>query len=72
MTPELLNQLGVYADPNDPFSELPPESQAAVIQQFVDQQQHNALIQGHPAALQAHSAPGKPLLSCLWLVAHRS
>lgn len=48
MTPELLSQLGVYADPNDPFSELPPEAQAAVIQQFVDQQQHhNALLHGH-------------------------
>lgn len=48
MTPELLSQLGVYADPNDPFSELPPEAQAAVIQQFVDQQQHHtALLQGH-------------------------
>lgn len=49
MTPELLSQLGIYADPNDPFSELPPEAQAAVIQQFVDQQQqhHSALLQGH-------------------------
>ena len=53
MTPELLSQLGIYADPNDPFSELPPEAQAAVIQQFVDQQQHHtALLQGHH--------PGKP------------
>lgn len=54
MTPELLNQLGVYADPNDPFSELPPDAQAAVIQQFVDQQQqrhHSAMLQGHPGLL---------------------
>lgn len=54
MTPELLSQLGVYADPNDPFSELPPDTQAAVIQQFVDQQQqrHNsALLQAHPGPL---------------------
>jgi hypothetical protein len=61
MTPELLSQLGVYADPNDPFSELPPESQAAVIQQFVDQQQHNAMMQGHSGlttALQPNSAAG--------------
>lgn len=58
MTPELLSQLGIYADPNDPFSELPPEAQAAVIQQFVDQQQqqHTAILQGHH--------PGKPASTC--------
>lgn len=50
MTPEMLAQLGVYTDPNDPFSDLPPDTQAAVLQQFVDQQQrqhNNQLLHAH-------------------------
>ena len=42
---DIRNQMGMYPETPETFQELPPDAQAAVLQQIVDHQQRQSILQ---------------------------